>query len=165
MTTKALFPVSNQYSFTKIYDKAIEFAKVSGIISVLQTVYDMKPFDAKLQAMRSMPSGSVGREMSILLDKHGFRLIPKYENHDLKHLILGYGMTPKEEVKMQFFLIGNGNYSFSCLLFASLGIFMPDIWKELREDFSRGKRVDSILSLEMDDCLDKNLLELKLQYQ
>jgi ubiquinone biosynthesis protein Coq4 len=149
----------------RFLNKTIEFVKISGIISILQTIYDMKPYEQKLANLRQMPKGTVGKEMSKMLDAHQLRLIPKYESHDLKHLLLGYGMTPKDEIKMQVFLLGNGNFTLTCLLFASLGIFMPDSWREFRAEYQKGKRSISILHLELEDCCGENFEELKKMYQ
>ncbi len=165
MTTSTTLSRTESPFFQRFLNKTIEFVKISGIISILQTVYDMKPYKQKLANLRLLPKGTVGNALSEMLDQHQLHLIPKYESHDLKHLILGYGMTPKDEIKMQVFLLGNGNYTITCLLFASLGIFMPQYWSEFRAEFQKGKRSISILHLELEDCMNMDFEKIKILYQ
>jgi len=99
-----------------------------------------------------------------MLNEQHLQRIPGYESHDLKHLLLGYRMTPEEEVRMQCFLLGNGNRSFTCLLFAGLGLFMPELWGSLRGEFWKGRRSPGILHLTLDDCASLNLADLKNQF-
>jgi ubiquinone biosynthesis protein Coq4 len=111
-----------------------------------------------------MKSGTVGKEIANMLDEKGFKLIPKFKNHDLKHLVLGYQMTLEDEIRMQAYLIGNGNRTFWCLLFFSQAILMPELWRELLVEYKKGQSAKSIFDLTLDSCINKNLKELQRQY-
>jgi hypothetical protein len=151
-------------TFQTSYRKAIELSKVAGIVWLLQTVFKMDKYERKQAHLRSYPNGSVGKTVANVLDEHGLRLIPKFESHDLKHVLLGYEMTPEDEVKMQAFMLGNGNYTIPCFLFLSLGLLMPEIWKELVTEYRRGQKIKSIKYLTLDNCAGCDLAELKRVY-
>ena len=142
----------------------IEFLKVFLIIRPLQHFSNTDFYDERLAFMRTLPAHSVGREMARMLDKNGLRLIPHYEEHDLKHLLLGYKMTTEDEIRMQAYLFGNGNRSASCLLFLSSGLLLPTLWNVLYEDYQKGKQAPSIYSLRLEDCLSDLTDDLRQKY-
>lgn len=147
------------------YGRAIHWSKAAIIIRFLQATRDMRPALEKQAQLAQMPLGTVGRGVADMLNEQNMKLIPGYESHDLKHLLLGYRMTPEDEVRMQCFLLGNGNRSFTCFLFAGLGLFMPEIWGSLGQEFQKGRRSPSILHLSLEDCASENLTELKNQFR
>lgn len=60
------------------------------IIWALEKIYGTTTLDSKLVQLRTLEKGTVGREIAEMLDGKGYRLIPKFENHDLKHIVLDY---------------------------------------------------------------------------
>ena len=118
-----------------------------GIIWLLELIHGKDYLAPKLNHLRTLQLGTVGREVAEMLDNKKYRLIPKFENHDLKHIILDYEMTMKDEIRMQAYLIGNGNLTFPCLIFFSLGVFYPTIWKDLLKEYQTGKASKSIYFL------------------
>jgi hypothetical protein len=135
-----------------------------GTIWALENIYGTTAMTSKLNQLRTLENGTVGKEIANLLDNLGFRLIPKFENHDLKHVVLGYEMTMKDEIKMQAYLVGNGNFTFPCLIFLSLGLFYPSIWLDLPREYKIGKSSKSIFYLTLDNCMEKDLNEIKSLY-
>ncbi len=133
-------------------------------IWALEKIYTSTSLESKLVHLRTLETGTVGREIAEMLDKKNYRLIPKFENHDLKHIILEYEMTMKDEIRMQAYLVGNGNYTLPCLIFLSLGLFYPTIWKDLPGEFKQGKKTNSIHLLTLNNCMDKSLAEIKEVY-
>ncbi|MEM6344219.1 MAG: hypothetical protein AAF927_10080 [Bacteroidota bacterium] len=121
--------------------------------------------DARIYELRSLSEGSVGKAYVKLLDQHRLKLIPLFLEHDLKHLILGYGMDSDEELKMQAYLLGNGNYSPFCVGFLSFGLLFPRLWGELYREYQKGKKAPSILNLKLKDCIKADLKALQLHYQ
>lgn len=139
--------------------------KLTGwIIWVLEKIYGAKTLDSKLTHLRTLEKGTVGREVAEMLDEKGYRLIPKFENHDLKHIVLDYQMTMHDEIIMQAYLVGNGNRSLPCLIFLSLGIFYPTIWNKLSTAYQQGKQINSIHFLTLDLCMNQSLAEIKKEY-
>lgn len=88
--------------FINTRPKQIKAIKVTGwTISALELMYGSATLDLKLIHLRTLKHGTVGREIAEMLDHRNYRLIPKFENHDLKHIILDYEMTMKDEIRMQ----------------------------------------------------------------
>jgi len=133
-------------------------------VVVLQTVFEMKSADRLHKTLRQLPDDSTGKVVADLLDERKFRLIPKFLNHDLKHAVLDYEMKMEDEIKMQAYLVGNGNYTWPCLLFLSLGIFRPKIWKELIIHYNQGKRTPSIFHLNLEDVMHIPVEQLKTKF-
>jgi len=150
--------------FQKGYRKAIEASKVAGIVWLLQKCHNMSEYQLKKKKLSELPIGTIGYAVANILNKSELELIPRFESHDLKHVLLGYGMTPEEEVKMQAFLLGNGNWSVSCILFLSLGIFMPEIWNDLINEYKKGKNTKSILHLNLDNSAHKTVYALRVMF-
>ncbi|QGK73115.1 hypothetical protein [Flavobacterium sp. SLB02] len=135
-----------------------------GIIWLLELIHGKDHLAAKLSNLRTLQLGTVGREVAEMLDNKNYRLIPKFENHDLKHIVLEYEMTMKDEIRMQAYLIGNGNFTFPCLIFFSLGIFYPTIWKDFLDEYQTGKSSKSIHFLTLDNCMELQLKDIKSEY-
>lgn len=97
--------------------------------------------------LASYPEGTLGREIGDCLQRFGLRPLPFFESHDLKHVLLGYGMTPVDEIRLQAFVIGNGNRSFpTVLLFCVGALLLPEEWPSVRQAFRRGKATMAISS-------------------
>lgn len=148
----------------RIVDSIVEKLKVHLIIKPLQYLYRNRGHDEKLQSFRDLPINTVGNDIAKMLDEQQLQLIPKFENHDLKHLVLGYGMTSQEEIKMQVYLLGNGNRSIYSILFAGTGLLYPSEWRNYKEDYRKGKLSVSILKLEIDDCIKKETQSIRSKF-
>ncbi len=140
------------------------FKLTGGIIWLLEKTNDTALLEAKMLHLRTLEQGTVGHEVAKMLDARNYRLIPKFENHDLKHIVLQYEMTMVDEIKMQAYLIGNGNYTLPCLLFLSLGVFYPSTWKSLSKEFRLGRQMKSIHLLRLDDCKNECLIKIRKLY-
>ena len=149
---------------TDKFEKIRSLKLTGGIIWTLEKIYGSTTLDSKLTHLRTLQKGTVGREIAIVLDDRGYKLIPKFENHDLKHIILDYDMTMKDEIRMQAYLVGNGNLTLPCLIFLSLGLFYPTIWKDLPTEFLQGQKMKSIHFLTLDNCMDKDLDLVKNEF-
>lgn len=149
----------------RFLDGVISGTKVFGIIPILHKIHGTKGSEALKQELIKYPDGTIGKDLVNMVINKNLDFIPKFESHDLKHFILGYGMNAEDEIKMQAFLLGNGNYTIPCLLFVSLGVLMPDKWTCIKDAFKRGIRVPSILKLKIEDVAHLPTLELKRKFQ
>lgn len=131
-------------------------------ILVIEFFSDMKPYKEKVASLRTLEEETLGKEIANCLDRYELNLVPKFESHDLKHVLLGYKMTPEDEIRMQAFMIGNGNYSipsFSILIFGA--ILLPDLWKVFYNDFKKGKNTIAISNWQIEEYATRNLNELR----
>ena len=137
---------------------------VGWTVVVLQKIFRMDKLERFHEELRTLPEGSTGKAVANLLDKKQFKLIPKFSNHDLKHVVLDYDMRLEEEIRMQAYLIGNGNYTLPCLIILSAGIFYPKLWPSLLEHYKQGKESNSIFNLKLEECKAITIAEIKRQY-
>lgn len=117
------------------------------------------------EQLRTLPPGTVGREIADTLDRKGYELLPFFADHDMKHIILGYDMTETDELRMQLYMIGNGNRSLACLL-PTLGSipFYPRLWREISYHYQLGKAGRRITHLRLSDCRHQPLSEIRAMY-
>ena len=90
--------------------------------------------------------------------------MPKYESHDLKHVLLNYKMTVEDEIRMQAFMVGNGNYSipsFAILIFGTM--LLPELCPTFYSDFQKGKKAIGISEWTIEKYATRNLTELRTQ--
>ena len=94
-----------------------------------------------LDGLSDMPDGSWGRELYSFLESRELGYLPKYEEHDAYHALLGYGTTVTEELKLQAFMFGNGSATIAGRVLLTIGVVgFPAKWRLLREEFRRGRR-------------------------
>ncbi len=97
------------------------------------------------QQLGDFPTGSLGREVYKFLHNNGFDMLPKFEDHDVLHVLFGYGSHVVDEVRMQFCLFGNGKrslYLFGVIIIGWLAF--PECWHLFREAFRKGKELTPI---------------------
>ncbi|MEQ8477285.1 hypothetical protein [Fulvivirga sp.] len=131
---------------------------------LIEQFHSMKVYDEQLEKLRALPNGTLGREIANCLDSHKLNLVPGYESHDLKHSLLNYKMTPVDEIRMQSFMIGNGNISLPSIAIFTFGfILLPHKWIQLAKDFYLGLNSKSIKNWTIDAYADKDLESLRLE--
>lgn len=105
-----------------------------------------------------MPDGSVGKELDNYLKKVHFKLIEGYETHDVKHILTGYEMETLGEIRMQFYLCGNGNKTFPALFTMAFGLFLvPEHLFTFWEDYEQGKKSRSLVHLDYESVITDSL--------
>ncbi|MEN5231570.1 hypothetical protein [Sphingobacterium faecium] len=115
-----------------------------------------------------MPEGTLGQDIAKCLEENKLRLVPNYESHDLKHVLLDFKMTPVDEVRMQAFMLGNGNYSVPSIMIFIFGfMLLPDLWKTFYFDFKKGSKSKPIKTWNIEDyahCQTLTLREYVMNY-
>ena len=142
LQTHALKPLNG---FQVLARQIIVHARTSFLIPIFKQLYG--PADARVQFdyLQSLPAGTLGRGVADILRANQLHLIPHYENHDLKHVLLGYDMTPDDELKLKAFMFGNGDWSVTCVGFLLLAVLTPEIWPALRQHYRRGQCTQPIM--------------------
>ncbi|GAA4113893.1 hypothetical protein GCM10022393_13120 [Aquimarina addita] len=151
------------YEFPKFREQLVEFLKIYLAIKPLQFFYKTKS-ENTINQLKVLPNGTIGYELYKMLDNNNLKVIPKFENHDLKHIILGYGMTSIEEIKMQAYLFGNGNKTIFCILFLASGLIFPEEWKSFYKEFKKGKKSIYIHDLQFKETITKQTEIIKTTY-
>lgn len=172
MHLNVLLFISNCYLYVGPNDKQMNILqrvsrriiKVSFDFSVYIIEYfsNMEKYHAQVDELRLLEKGTLGREIADCLDSHHLTLVPKFESHDLKHVLLNYKMTEEDEIRMQAFMIGNGNYSIPSFAILFFGILLlPDLWSTLYTDFKKGRKSIKISEWTITDYSHRNLTELR----
>lgn len=134
----------------------------------IEKFYDIAVYEQKARELQGLPDGTLGKDIGNCLENNGLRLVPNYESHDLKHVLLDFKMTPVDEIRMQAFMLGNGNYSipsFAIFIFGAL--FLPDLWVTFYKDFIHGQRSKPISTWTIEEyahCKTATLREIIFNY-
>lgn len=100
---------------------------LTGLFAVSHGVYariakrDQAPWDETTESLLARPAGTLGRALGEHLRDGGFALLPRLEDHDVFHVVLGIGTSAEEEVELQWVLAGNGKRSLYCVGVLVLG--------------------------------------------
>ncbi len=128
----------------------------------IEQFHDMKVYKDKVNEFRGLKEGTLGKDVAICLDNNKLRLVPGYESHDLKHVLLDYKMTPVDEIRMQAFMLGNGNISIPSIAIFLFGfILLPHMWKQFFKDFKLGYYSQPIKRWTLEQFADRQTKELR----
>ncbi|WP_417357508.1 hypothetical protein [Flavobacterium sp.] len=131
-------------------------------VKLIERFHNMDYYNSKVNTLRQYPEGTIGYDVAKCLDDHNLSLVPKYESHDLKHVLLGYEMTPVHEIRMQAFMLGNGNYTVPCFAILLFGaILLPDEWSTFYNDFKLGRKSMSVSAYTIEDYASFNTISLR----
>ena len=133
-------------------------------VRTIEKFHDMKVYENKVNELRGFAEGTSGKDVANCLEKNNLRLVAGYESHDLKHVLLDYKMTPIDEIRMQAFMLGNGNISMPSIAIFLYGfILLPHQWNQFFKDFKLGLFSKSIKTWTMEQYADKQTKELREQ--
>lgn len=133
-------------------------------VKTIEYFSNMEKYHQQVAELRNLEKGTLGKEIANCLDNHNLTLVPKYESHDLKHVLLDYKMTAEDEIRMQAFMVGNGNYSIPSFAILIFGAFLlPDLWRTFYSDFKKGKKSISISEWTIEKYATRNLTELRTE--
>ncbi len=115
------------------------------------------------ERIRHCAEGTVGHALHAFLQARGLHLVPGYERHDLKHVLLGFGTDAPDEMRMQAYMWGNAPLGLDSALGLLFLVWTPDIWSELPALCRRGRAAPSLHRLDFDAVLDVDLVALRQQ--
>lgn len=98
------------------------------------------PWKVGLKKLKQFPPQTLGHDLAHFLEKEGLELMPKFESHDVYHVLLKYKTTVVDEARMQFFLMGNRKYSLYIIGTNIVAIFfLPEHIKAFFKEFKKGR--------------------------
>ena len=134
----------------------------------IEQFHDIAIYEQKVRQFQELPDGTLGKDIANCLEKNNLRLVPNYESHDLKHVLLDFKMTPVDEIRMQAFMLGNGNYSipsFAIFIFGAL--LLPDLWTTFYKDYKNGLHSKPIKTWTIEEyahCQTSTLRQIETNY-
>ncbi|MBS0032175.1 hypothetical protein ACTJJ0_22510 [Chitinophaga sp. 22321] len=110
-------------------------------VGIIESCIDTTSSRQQQKHLKQLPPGTLGNDIAVCLEQHQLRLVPGFESHDLKHVLLGFKMTPEDEIRLQAFMIGNGNYTFASFAILLFGVLLlPDCWLIFIKDWRNGRK-------------------------
>ncbi|MCO4763164.1 MAG: hypothetical protein KC502_16725 [Myxococcales bacterium] len=105
--------------------------------------------------------GTVGWALHRLLHKHEVRLVPGYQGHDLKHVLLQFDLTATDEMRMQAFMTGNAGLSTETFIGLLFLLWTPEMWNELPRWVLAGRLAPPIGHLDFEQTLERDVVQLR----
>ena len=132
----------------------IELVEITKPIYVKFFKKNQKAWQQNKSTLKKFPPNTLGNSLGVFLEKEGFGLLPKLEDHDVLHVLLNYKTTIEGEVKMQFFLLGNRKKSSYALFTAIIGILLvPERFNEFLKEFRKGRKCINISKWDFEHLL------------
>lgn len=121
-----------------------------------------EPWNLSSSDLLTYPPQSLGYKVGEFLQTNRFELMDKLESHDVYHVITGMSTSVKDEVGMQFLLLGNGKRSIYLFSTISICLFLlPEYFQYFRSCYKKGRQYGPIFKLELLDELDNNLTHIR----
>ena len=114
------------------------------------------------QTLLDYAPGTLGRQVGQFLAANELELIPSFENHDVFHILLEYGLSAPEEVALQWCLLGNGKrsiFSFAAIFIGT--ICFPEYWGWFRKAYRKGKSLRTFHHWYFEYLLQENLASMR----
>jgi len=152
-----------------VRDKYIE--KMFAISSVLYLKFariKRKSWTISQHDLQFFPEDSLGKNLYYFLKSNNFTIQAKAENHDIFHILSGFKPIVKEELALQFFLLGNGKRSFYLILAISTAcILTPDRLSYFIKAYKKGKKYRAFHHWNFEYMLHENFNSLQdfIQYK
>ena len=86
--------------------------------------------DISCNTLLNYPEGTLGFNLGCFLIRNNFELQPKFEDHDVIHVLTGIGVTVPEEIGMHYYMLGNGNWSLYSMVITIRGGILPSIYDQ-----------------------------------
>lgn len=114
-------------------------------LPAIRRLKGLPAFPYNLQQLAAMPAGSLGAALVRFLQVHQLKMLPSYEPHDIKHIVLGYAPDEEGEVALQCFMLGNGHRSPAVWLTVLAGLLtMPEYYRSFYKAWQRGRHTPPI---------------------
>lgn len=122
--------------------------------------------EVNLSSLLQYPEGTLGFGLGCFLLRNNFELQPRFEDHDVMHVLTGIGVTVQEEIGMHYFMLGNGKRSLYSLIYILAGSFfyMPYMGQFLGH-YKRGKRALGFHNLEFLKLLPQPVKRIQDAFQ
>ena len=133
-------------------------------LPILKIIRKKKVFPYSMEKLSALPYETVGNELWQILNEQNLRLLPYYEKHDIKHVVLQYPFTDEGEVSLQFFMLGNGRISFPVLSTVIYGVItMPEYYASFKKAYRRGKQIPTLDQLDWFSIIEIPLIQVQQQ--
>lgn len=150
----------------KAYDKLRSNILLLGVDTVKKVYVQVlhpnrQPWAISMQSLSELPAESLGKRLHDFFHSNNLKIEPRYEKHDVFHVIAGYGVGVDNELAIVFFMLGNGKFSVFNLGAAPVALLLyPDKWAAFKRHYQRGKQYKCLDSYNFENLLSNNYQEL-----
>ena len=125
-----------------------------------------QPWRVQQHELKSYPQGSLGQALFHFLEEHHYTLQALAETHDVFHVLVGIPTTVKDEIGLQYLLLGNGKRSPFLVLAVLTGLLlMPDKLSFFIKQYHKGRSIIPFHHLDFEALLTTSLISLQNQYK
>lgn len=113
-----------------------------------------KAWDIDKHEILEYSQETLGFHLGQFLHKNNFDIQPKLEDHDIIHVLTKTGISVREEIGMQYYLLGNGKKSLYLYLVILAGtLFYLSHLTYFIKEYNKGKRAFAFHSLDFSKML------------
>lgn len=146
--------------------KLLEFLTHKIALPLIGRFRNKPKFNFSMEELLKLEDGTLGKDLVLYLNKMNFKLLPNYEQHDCKHIILQYEMDEAGEARMQFYFLGNKHYSIPVISTCIITFFlMPECWKQFYSEYQKGKRGKPFENIDYNSIVLLKTNDLRKIYQ
>lgn len=121
-----------------------------------------EPWDISIDSLLAMNTGTLGNDLGLFFKNNQFEIQESLEEHDVFHVLTQIGTTVKEEIDLQFYLLGNGKRSLFTGIVVLTGLFFyPTSYKSFVNCYKRGKKAYLFYDLEFSKLLSHPTAEIQ----
>lgn len=121
-----------------------------------------KPWEITIQSLLEHQTNTLGYQLGHFFKINQFEIQESLEEHDVLHVLANIGTTVKDELYLQFYLLGNGKKSLFLLLVITTGIlFYQSEYKNFYKQYKRGQKAHRFYDLDFQKMLSFPVSEIK----
>lgn len=119
-------------------------------------------WNTSIEKLSAYQQGTLAYDLAVFLKANNFQLEPKFEKHDIYHIITDYPTTVIGEVCLSLFNVANGKRSVYTIGVAFVGaLLLLEEYKAFIAAYQKGKNARSYANWQFEHLLNENTKELK----
>jgi Coenzyme Q (ubiquinone) biosynthesis protein Coq4 len=149
--------IMQKYRFEAIFHQQLSFG-----VFFLKLLGKHRNAHTLFVSLEAYEDGTLGKEIWKMLRTNKYELVPYYEKHDLKHVLLNYPQTAGDEMRMQAFMFGNAGFKLPMVLISIIFvIWTPEVWLELPYHYRVGQLTKAVGGWKIEDFGHRSVSELR----
>ncbi len=146
----------------KSRQRLLELA-IAWSVPVLNVFRRPPPWRHPAPLLAQFDEASFGHAIFLFLTERNIGFLPKYEIHDAYHVLLGYGTTVTDELRLQAFMAGNRNSTFAGAVLYRIGwLLLPSLRIALEREYRRGAIAMPLHGVELEPLLTEPLAAVQM---
>lgn len=118
--------------------------------------------DISISCLLQYPEDTLGFNLGCFLLRNNFELQPRFEDHDVMHVLTGIGIRIQDEIGMHYYMLGNGKRNFYSLFYIITGtLFYPLHIKSFLNYYEKGRKALLFHNLEFIKLLPQPVLKIQ----